>query len=300
MNPSYNNGVGSQVPQSNLGQQPTIPQQPMQSQQPIISSGTGDVVLSGDGSEKKSRKGVVILIVLVILTALVGGGFLLWQNGAFGGGTNNSSSNQQANNLQTAYNSYVNYALWGVESDGRPDLAKIEEVVPYFENLQDAALDGYVTTVNQKYNSLKQLYDVTTIENKVDVAVLKSYFEEYPKMKPLSTGEIVTVYLEEGENASKRLINEKYAVTENTEKWLKGYLDAAKSLAEMKLDLIKMTSNTDGCIQDNELLLSCSGISDEQRTQISEKIMNMASSRREMHDAAYDVLKKLASGLYGE
>ena len=58
MDPSYNNGVGTQIPQNNLQQQQSMMSQPMgqpMMSQPVISSGTGDVVLGGGAPEKKSR-----------------------------------------------------------------------------------------------------------------------------------------------------------------------------------------------------------------------------------------------------
>ena len=153
MDPSYTNGVGTQIPQ-----------------QPVISSGTGDIVLSGGEAPKKSRKGVVILIVLVVVLALVGGGFLLWQNGVFGGGSNSQS---QAASLEEKYNSYIDYVLYGENSVEKYSIDGIENWTPYFAGLEGDELESYLQNANTKYADLETVYSQYNTVDKVNIVPMK-------------------------------------------------------------------------------------------------------------------------------
>lgn len=103
-----------------------MPAQPVASvpQQPIMSSGEGDVILGGGVPEKKSRGGVIALIVLIILVALAGGGYALWQSGVFGGESNESVAPvqqtepiQPSADLTVELRKSINYMYSGEQSD---------------------------------------------------------------------------------------------------------------------------------------------------------------------------------------
>lgn len=318
MNPSYTNGVGSQVPQNNpqisgqpvqqpaasqpmmAAQQPVMtPQQPIMTPQQPIASGTGDVVLSGGGAEKKSRKGVVVLVVLIVLLALVGGGFLLWQNGVFGGGSNSSSSNQQSNNLQSAYNSYVNYVLWGVESDGKPDLTAMEQARPYFMSLQgnnnSTAIDTYLVKTEEKYSALKSAYDATNVENKVDITVLKAYFEDLVRMNKLTQDEMLAVYLTDGEQEVRALINNTYSIKNESINELSA---AKKELSETLLS-VTMKTVAAGCVQDKKIKSGCYQLTDEEKQSLTEEAARMVDSEDSLMSKARGAMYNLYNELYG-
>lgn len=68
--------IGGEVPELSLGQQ-------------AIPSGTGDIVIGGDGGAKsgKSKKGLVIALAAVgVLAAVAVGVLAMWKGGVFGGG----------------------------------------------------------------------------------------------------------------------------------------------------------------------------------------------------------------------
>ena len=283
MNPSYTNGVGAPVSQVPVGQP----------QQPIISS--GDVVLGGS-SEKKSHKGVVILIILVVVLALVGGGFLLWQNGMFGG-VNGSGSNQ-VSGLEEKYNSYVNYVLWGVESSNKPDLVAIGEVVdPYFVSLQndEVALSSYIDNANAKYVELSNTYNQRE-EDKADITVLKSYFEDYAGIKEISTGEMIQVYKESGKAAVQKMIDQSYAIA-STERYLSDYLAARINFANAMLEKIELAAKT-GCIKDNEMMWGCdeSLVPDDG---FMGALNNAMKTQNALTSQAMNVMTQIYTELYG-
>lgn len=253
-------------------------------------------------SGKKSRKGVVIFIVLVVLLALVGGGLLLWQNGVFGGRSGNGSSSSQQNSLQKAYNSYVNYVLWGVESDGKPDLSAIEDVVkPYFESLQDdtggSALNAYVTRANEKYEIFKQAYDAEEIKNKLNIAVLKIYFEELPLVETVNVTKMITAYSEKGETDVRDNIDKVYAKNVDVENYLNTFLDKQKQLAYVTLNLI-VKASVNNCIQNNRISLNCSGLADEDKSAWNEAIVIANDSSTEIKGMAFTVIEGVYGSLY--
>lgn len=312
MDPSYTNRVGVQAPPNsqNTATQGTGPvrqipvrQVPpsggMMSQQPIIASGPDEMALSGTegaGGAGKSRKGVIVLIILIVLLALVGGGLWLWQNGMLGDG--GGSQSQTTNGLEEKYNSYVNYVLWGVESNGKPDLVAMNEATPYFEKVRndETALGEYALNTEQKYNELKQAYAVAEIEEKTDIAVLESYFENYPVIPVLTQSELLVAYLAGGEEEAQELLNDTYSAVD-AEKYFSNYLKAEKELGEQILKMI-IKADTAGCVKEGKITNNCSEMNDSDSEAMGKAVMNASGAMVEMSSAAYGVLGDLYVGLY--
>ena len=89
---------------------------------PVVSSGTGDIVLSSGGSDsfdgRKSRKGLIAaLIILVVLAVGAGVGYALWQGGVFGGNGGGSEMVVDVAELRSTFNKYANYVYRGEESE---------------------------------------------------------------------------------------------------------------------------------------------------------------------------------------
>ena len=334
MDPSYTNSVGATNPggtnpgnlnaqNTNLnaqvlqgGQQnpaqPVMPQQPMQPtamqqpmqptpmmQQPVISSGTDDVVIGGGNADsgKKSRKGVVILIILIVLLALVGGGFLLWQNGVFGGGGGGNVQTSQMTDLQKSYNSYVNYVLWGVESDGKPDYDAMEQARPYFEGLSENELTAYVSKANGKYETLKQAYDSSTGEKKISLEPMKLYFEDFARIK-ISEEDIINKYLADGQEMTNNLIEKSYEEGIKNEK-LAGYSEANKKYMDNYLQMV-INANGKGCIKNKELIIGCYALSREANAELEESRYAMLDKKMEVKISAVSTMNKLYVEFYGD
>ena len=322
MDPSYTNSVGATNPggtnPGNLdaqntnpnaqvlqgGQQnpaqPVMPQQPMQPtlkmQQPVISSGTGDVVIGGGNtaSGKKSRKGVVILIIMVVLLALVGGGFLLWQNGVFGGNGGGNVQTSQMTDLQKSYNSYVNYVLWGVESDGKPDYNAIEQARPYFEGLSGNELMAYVSTANEKYNKLSNAYNASTDENKINLEPMKLYFEDFASVGEINQDEILTSYLASGEQKTEELIERTYNSGESK---LGDLLSEKRKLAKTILDITAKTVAAN-CVKDEKITPGCYQLTGEEKQALSETTTKMIEAENDLMEKAMGAITDLYNGTY--
>lgn len=312
MDPSYTNGVGTQAPpnsQNTVSQgagsvrQIPVRQMPpsggMMSQQPIIASGPDEVALGGaegTGGAGKTRKGVIVLIVLIVLLALVGGGFWLWQSGALGG--EGGLQSQTTNGLEEKYNSYVNYVLWGVESNGKPDLVAMSEATPYFEKVRndEAALGEYVSNAGKKYNELMQAYDAAEIEEKTDIAVLESYFGNYPVVPMLTQSELLGAYLVGGKQEAQELLDNAYSAV-GAESYFNNFLKAEKELGEQILKMI-IKADTAGCIKEGAIASNCSEMDTSDSEAMGKAVMNASGAMAEMSSAAYDALGDLYVGLY--
>ena len=321
MDPSYTNSVGATNPggtnPGNLnaqntnpnaqvlqgGQQnpaqPVVPQQPMQPttmQQPAISFGTGDVVIGGGNaaSSKKSRKGVVILIILVVLLALVSGGFLLWQNGVFGGNGGENVQTSQMTDLQKSYNSYVNYVLWGVESDGKPDYDAMEQARPYFEGLSGSELIEYVSMANEKYNKLSNAYNASTSENKINLEPMKLYFEDFASVGEINQDEILTSYLASGEQKTEELIERTYNSGESK---LGDLLSEKRKLAKTILDITAKTVVAN-CVKDEKITPGCYQLTGEEKQALSETTTKMIEAENDLMEKAMGAITDLYNGTY--
>ena len=311
MDPSYTNRVGVQAPPN---PQNTVPQGTgpvrqipvrqvppsggMMSQQPIIASGPDEMALSGAegaGGAGKSRKGVVVLIILIVLLALVGGGFWLWQSGMLGG---NEGQSQQVSDLQEKYNSYVNYVLWGVESSGKPELNAIGEVVnPYFEGLQsdETELDTYMSLAGVKFDALKQAYEKKE-GDKLNLVVLKSYFEDYASIRPMSQNEMISDYAMDGEEVVKKLIDEKYNIS-SSEEYLTEYTKKAKELDDFKLSMV-VNADKAGCLEDGEIQANCYQMSEADKEKMGKMMVDASEAFYAMKNEAFEVIRVLYNELY--
>ena len=311
MDPSYTNRVGVQAPPNS---QNTVPQGTgsvrqipvrqvppsggMMSQQPIIASGPNEMALSGAegaGGAGKSRKGVIVLIILIALLALVGGGFWLWQSGMLGG---NEGQSQQVSDLQEKYNSYVNYVLWGVESSGKPELNATGEVVnPYFEGLQsdETELDTYMSLAGVKFDALKQAYEKKE-GDKLDLVVLKSYFEDYASIRPMSQNEMISDYAMDGEEVVKKLIDEKYNIS-SSEEYLTEYTKKVKELSLFELETI-MNIDKAGCLKDEKIVTNCYQMSETDEEKRGKMITDVTEAYYALKNEAFDVIRVLYNELY--
>ena len=288
MDPSYSNGVGSSpIPQQQ------IPQQPMNSQQPI-SSGTGDIVLGGADSNKKSRKGIVILIILVAFLALIGGGILLWQNGVFGG---SGSSQLQVANLEEKFNSYIDYVLYGEDSAEKYGIDEIEAWTPYFAGLEGDELSAYIEKANYKYLELENAYSQSNANDRVDITPMKIYYQDYASMQPMSEKEVSDFYIENGLGQTKKMINNKYIFSGNNLQF-ETYLESVNDSLSNYLTLL-VKADKAGCIRDKKIVSGCYKLTEEEYKVYQEKELEMGKTGDVLKKSAVDTLKSVYNTLYG-
>ena len=292
MDPSYNNGVGSQVPQSNLQ---NGFQQPLQSQQPVISSGSEDIVLTGGGEDGKKSRKKVILIVLIIIVILIGGGLLLWQSGVFNG-NNNSEQALQANNLEEKYNDYVNYVLLGEDSFEKPDVNMIGELTPYFETFEGDSLEEYFSKTNEKFTAFEKDYS-KVMTNGVDLNPLKIYFQDFADVWSVSNLDILSIAINEGLEKAKNLIDDKFSSIDTTGE-LREYTLAMKNYYNIYLESIAKIINA-GCVNNGMMIHSCYNFSEEEQNKLNDAANTANTIEDKLHNLAITTLKTVYIDLYG-
>lgn len=294
MDPSYNNGMNAQMPQG-VSSQPMVGSGTM-SQQPVISSGDGDIVLN-NGSEKKSRKGIIILVILVALLLLIGGGILLWRNGVFGSESSDAGQTQ-AGTLEEKYNSYVNYVLYGEDNVGRPDIENISEIVAYFETLDESLLTDYLEKTNNLFADFERAYNVEIDEHGVDLMPLMTYYYDYAEKQPLQDNDLFDMYVASGEEESNKMIDSKYTITK-TDGEFYDYLNAIKKYYRLYLGLI-VKADMKGCIKNGMVLSGCFIISDEDEKNLEGTAEVVFDSIEKMKIMATSAMANIYVELYGE
>lgn len=164
MDPSYNNSFGTQ---------PNLPSQP------IISSGSGDIVLSPT-TPKKSKKPLIITVLIILLSAVIGLG-VWWYSSSPAKNEHTSEQIPAEITTKQAFNIYANHLVYGTKnSDKDFDLDAMFEDYSldrpeiYIENADLAEIEA----INEAFLVFSDLYNMpATVED------LSVYFYDYEKAK---------------------------------------------------------------------------------------------------------------------
>ncbi len=265
MDPSYNNNFGSSMDSASTA--------PM---------GSGGVALA---PQKKSKKWLILVIILALL--VVGGlGYFAYSQ--------ISKNNEQAklNSAKTVYNYYVNYVMFGAESNGDIDEIALLAATPYFYNLEQRT--SYAKTVENKYTNFKNNYSGTQ-----DVRILKSFFQDYATFDIMDSAEIAKLYSENGGNGENVLqaIEEHYKTDDETEEYWKRYLTAEKALAEALLAQVK-NAGAAGCVQNGIMVEGCYAATEAENVIIGEKAIATMSAASSLENVATNTLIDIYDEIY--
>lgn len=134
-------------------------------QMPIISSGTGDVVLTSGGGRKKRGRGWLIAVGVILVVAAVGLGVGAWMMGR---GNNNNNDNKEENSTQ------IEDANLRVQDVIKNYSSKQREIIEIYKDSGDAGVADYVdqtmdcTLVNDNLlltcNMIRQYYEKVVYE----------------------------------------------------------------------------------------------------------------------------------------
>lgn len=264
-----------------------------------VSSGSGDVVLSGGASpEKKSHKGIIILAVFLVLALVLGGIYALWQNGAFRNiGLGGGSEQVATANLEEAYNAYTNYVLFGEENVARPSLEAIEAARPYFEGLETSELDAYVARADEKYGDLELKYGESEVTIGGDMTTLKAFFEDFVKVTLVGEDEILQAYVKGGQEGTRFMISNQYTTANVGNEYLREYLEAENGLAVMRLELIAKAEAA-GCVQNGALVKGCYNLTESEGQAFATETIRTVEAKNALYWAAMGELETIYNDLY--
>ena len=241
------------------------------------------------------RNKKIIVIVLLVLLLLVGGGFLLWQN--LQGDDNPFPTQQEAGNIKGKYNSYVNYVMFGKESNETPVLEVMEDAQPYFENLQGEGEGVYLEQATFKYDELQEAYLAYGGDLAVNLDTLKLYFQDLAQTKGVTMAEIVNAYASGGEKAAENLIVERF-VNNGTRLYFDDYLNAEKEYAEFLLRVV-INAGAAGCISGGQLVEGCYTMTEAEGMELNSKFNNVMTTKNTLRFNAMETLEIIYENLYG-
>lgn len=161
--------------------------------QSLMSSGVGDVVLPVQ--KKKNRLPLIIAIVAVVLIA--GVGILIWALAL------NRSAPTVAN-LQTVYNRYANYLIYGEDStknlEGEYDRYGIYALHDALNNEDRAYFNKLNELLNNYFNMAgkMEISNLTLIQANTGIASAASFVVPYGKKGVLGSEDLLKLVVEKG------------------------------------------------------------------------------------------------------
>ncbi len=275
----------------------------------IVSVGTGGVNLP-NAEQKKPKKGLIIGVIVVLLLAAVGAFVAMNLSGRRG----DSDQVVTYEPLRESFNSYMNYVLYGEDSEEDIDLNTIGGIEPYFLEVKKSGegKEEYLAKAEEKYTAFMKSYykdvviddedDVDEKEedeeeddepNKEETSELSVYFQDYVAVG-MSSSELVKKYLELGYDETVKLVEESYK-TDNTNQLFLEYVNADKERNLLELKIVAQTNGA-SCIGDDTLIVDCYDISDDLRKQYEELWMKSYRYSSSLKENAINTLENI----YGE
>ena len=261
------NGAMRTAARRPTGQRPIAAQQIVPMQHPVVSSGTGDIVLSNGNNGGGKRKGLIaaiavitVMLVAVIVLAVVANG-----------GTGSGSTGKSDGSLSGSFEEYANLLLYG-ESSATPigdyngplyqyyfdsyDLAFVDS-----EEENDAVI-RYYSDLATKISDFREKASSSDLSdaiksNALDYAATALAFTEIKQIYFLDSEFIRNYYTEHGYEATSAYVAEHYSRLVNSE-----YPDAATmgtalvNIAVYALDEFSAYS-TAGCVNGLEINFTC-------------------------------------------
>jgi len=292
--------VQSPAPMANLNSMPNPTPAPtpapIQSPTPPpqFSSDSGDIVInSAPKSTKKFTPGVIALIVIVVILLFAGISFLIINR------NNGSSGSATPSAIKEAFNSYVNYVLYGKDStEDIEDITNSDVVItPYFESLDDNEKAQYITTATEKYNNFINLYyaEDRNLDDLVDTNPLEDYFQSFPRIKILSEQDVLDLYNQYGKSEATQKIKDNYNIA-NVSNNIAVYVDDSEELSNAYLDIIANIDSA-GCLSNRTIVEGCYRLTDSERDMLKTHL-DIIELRNDFYYRAISVLNMLYAELY--
>ena len=184
---------------------------------PVGPSGSGDIVLPGYVTGKKSKKKLVFIGIGIFIVALAAGLIVFLVFNSMPAPTNQERARQ-------AFNNYANYLLYG-EDDEKDITEEYISGYDYYASLQSNALEGgepdieYFENLKQKYESLHEI-SADNVDGYDDVFWLFYYNSLYPFI----SRQVVTSAQQNGVDSAE--------IIQTIEEYYKPFIDSSNSLVQ--------------------------------------------------------------------
>lgn len=252
-----------------------------------ISSGTGDVVLSG-GQKKQGKKSFIVLIVLAVILVVVGVVFVVFNP------LSPASLNGQSGGQLSAYQAfarYSNYYMYGNDDVEVNNEATDNDSQTFFSSIMASedfdARKNYLTNLRNYYEEFHNTFiQGTEIEDSVS-NLLSDYGKKvkvatyYYSGVDLDRQTLVEVYTEKGSQGVIELIATTFAPYESVgELYGKNYYDLVTKYAYTEEKLIEVYDSF-GCIRDGDIDYMCSSRkANEESARLNDELSDVYSDLR--------------------
>ena len=292
--------VQSPAPMANLNSMPNPTPAPtptpIQSPTPPsqFSSDSGDIIInSAPKSTKKIAPGIIALIVIVIILLFAGIAFLIINR------NNGSSGSATPSAIKEAFNSYVNYVLYGKNSNENiEDIANFNTIItPYFESLDNEEKTQYISTAIEKYDSFTNLYyaEGRNLDDLIDTNSLQDYFQDYARIDQLGEADVLDLYNKYGKSETAQMIKKNYNIT-NISNNLAAYVDDLEELSDTYLNIIANIDNA-GCLSNGSIIENCYTLTEAENNKI-QIIFDVIDMWNSFYSKAINTLNNLYAELY--
>jgi hypothetical protein len=282
---------GNQPQQSQPVIQTPAPQQPVPQMQGPISSGGGDIVLPT--SEKKSKKGLIIGIVVGIVTLVIVIIVVLF----FVNNENTKKESVVSDDLPVelveSFNSFVNYLVFGLDSDEEPDFIgaadnlTISEKFMYTEPSEER--DAYFAELLEKYSNFSGLYDDLDRQKPVLSSDVMGFYYDIAGINKIETNDMLEYYNNNGLEKTISFIESRYPSTSNSENanlYIESWKEFLISQLPLYQDLLEL-----GCVNGTVIDDTCAGPYIDSKTEA-------ASAIESYHQSVVDGYGSARAGAY--
>ena len=252
--------------------------------QPMSSDAGDDIVLAG-AEKKKPKLSTIIIVAFAVLFAVVV--LVLAITRTIGGGPDKVSD---SSDVKKAFNSYVNYVMWGKESDEEVNMDEFDGNTLYYLKLSGGELDHYLLKVQDLYDMLNSSYSSTG--EMTDISALNVFFHDYVAMLPLTIEEIGEEYALRGKEATQDLIDERYNKNKATGILLSDYIGKEKELLELYMRIV-MDANNSGCVEISTLNKGCYSLTKEELGAVETKLFDLTNIQDSMYFSAMETLRHI-------
>lgn len=294
-------GVGGVQPVGGVGGvQPVNPAAPSQPkgearpvgsvQRPIVPSQTGDIILKQPEEKKKPRLALIVFLVLVGILLLIGVGIWVSRLIRGDGGRNDFGE------VESEYNTYVNYVLFGKDSSEKPDYEAIVDATPYFMTLEQDEKNEYIEKAGKLFETFASVYYDANGEE--DLTPLDTYFQKFASIKALTNEDIVKDFVANGREATERIIVDNYRLS-GVNFYLSSYLEDEKEAKALYLDMTVKAAEA-GCLEGEVLIKGCYTASEEELSGYGTLVSNGYQVADLMARMAFEKLQGLYLDIYNE
>lgn len=193
--------------------------------------------------------------------------------------------------LAEYYDQYNETMAKQADNGGTKNDEEGDETEAVEEDIEEEA-DG--TDIEAVEESEAENY-VETIKNG-GIRVLRSFFEDYAGIEPLTDERMIEIYSSVGREAAVAAVDRRYSVS-GAEPYINTYVDALKKYAYSYMDVLSRAEAA-GCGLDGAALENCAAITENEKANIATEVYEIMRAERDLYSQAMNTLIELYDWFY--